>query len=225
MNDLSIVIPAAGLGRRMKSYGPKALIEVTPGQTILSRQLRILRDKFPGADIVVVVGFEGERVVRSLPPGVRVVENELFETTNVARSLLMGVRSCSCRRALLVYGDLVFSGETLDGLPDDESFVVVDAGGRMREFEVGVNVVDGAATHFSYGLDTKWAQIAMLTGRELHLFRRLAAAREKRKFFGYELLNEVLEHSGDLAAVEPPGMRIVEVDTSKDIGDAGQIDR
>src|SRR3982751_246557 len=92
--NLSIVIPAAGVGRRMKSFGPKSLIELGDGQTVLSRQLHILRSTYPTADIVLVLGHEADRIIRSLPSasGIKVVENENHSETNVARSLAMGIR-------------------------------------------------------------------------------------------------------------------------------------
>jgi UDP-N-acetylglucosamine pyrophosphorylase len=38
--DLSIIIPAAGVGYRMKSYGPKALIEVSKNTSIIEKQIK-----------------------------------------------------------------------------------------------------------------------------------------------------------------------------------------
>ena len=35
ITNIDVLIPAAGLGRRMKSYGPKALIPIKYGQNIL----------------------------------------------------------------------------------------------------------------------------------------------------------------------------------------------
>ncbi len=189
---------------------------------MLSRQLTILKKRFPEADIVVVVGFQSEKVVKAIPPGIRIVENECYELTNVARSVEMGLRASSCRSALVVYGDLVFSPSFFDSL-GDKSAVLVDTRGQFRDFEVGCNVVDGVVTHFSYGLDTKWAQVVLLTGRELSLFRRLAASKERRKHFGFEVLNEILEHNAELVAVEHPGTKVVEIDTSKDIEAARKI--
>ena len=37
-NNISIIIPAAGVGRRMKSYGPKPLIKVG-NSTIIKNQI------------------------------------------------------------------------------------------------------------------------------------------------------------------------------------------
>jgi hypothetical protein len=87
----------------------------------------------------------------------------------------------------------------------------------MGEQEVGVVVADGRAASFSYGLEVKWAQIAYLTGRELQLFRKLAAGPEHRRYFCYEILDMVLDRGGELLCVEPPGMTIAEVDWPKDI--------
>jgi choline kinase len=221
-HDLTIIIPAAGLGRRMKSYGPKALLEVSPRQTLLGRQLAVLKEHFPKADFVVVVGFEAERIVRTLPAGIRVVENERYEETNVARSVHLALRASSCRAALVVYGDLVFSPGTFANLPTGRSLVLIDVPNgegqtQLGDEEVGCTVVGTQVTQFSYGLPTKWAQVLLLTGHELALFRKLAGAPERQKHFCFEVLNEVLERGGKLLALQRPGMQLAEVDCSRDL--------
>ena len=55
---MTVIIPAAGAGRRMKSYGPKCLIDLTPNQTILDRQLEIINNTFKRTEIILVCGFE-----------------------------------------------------------------------------------------------------------------------------------------------------------------------
>ena len=42
----TIIIPSAGCGRRMKSHGPKSLIELKNGNTILQQQLRNIHKNF-----------------------------------------------------------------------------------------------------------------------------------------------------------------------------------
>lgn len=222
-SELTVVIATAGLGRRMKSYGPKALIEVSGKQTILGRQLALVKARFPQADVVVVAGFEAERVAKVLPPGVRLVENEHYEETNAARSVVMALRASSCRRALVLHGDLVFNDRTLEGLPEDRSCVLVDTKGQIRETEVGCNVVGGLVTHFEFGLPARWCQIMHLAGRELALFRKLASGSARRRHFSFEVLNDLLEQDGALHAVEPHGMKIVEVDTSRDLEPARKL--
>jgi choline kinase len=223
--DLSIIIPAAGIGRRMKSYGPKPLIELSGFETVLSRQLRILRETFPKADIVVVVGYEAERIIRTLPLGMRlkVVENERYDETNVLRSIGMGLRAINHTNVMVIYGDLVFNSEAVTWATSNGSSLLVDTKGQIDEEEVGTTVVDGRVTNLSYGLDTKWSQIMYLTGRELDLFKRMAWNSDRRMWFGYEALNMVVDNGGNLRAIEPRGVRVAEIDSSKDIERARAI--
>ena len=75
---LSIIIPAAGTGTRMKAYGPKPLIKIG-NQSIISRQIEILKSCFYCPEIVVVSGYESCKVMNNLPRNIVKVENE-FQT-------------------------------------------------------------------------------------------------------------------------------------------------
>jgi hypothetical protein len=221
-SPLHVVIPAAGLGRRMKSFGPKALIPVGP-ETVLARQIRLLREAFPKARFVVVGGYAVDRLRKSLPAGVKMVVNPNFETTNVAYSLYLGLRHTPANApALLVYGDLVFRAGALAGLSHKRSAVLVDAG-PGREQEVGLTVVDGLATRFDYGLPAKWAQVAMLALPEKAMFLRAAAGLLRAKHFGYEILNEVLDLGGEFAALTVPPGTLVEIDAAPDVDRAKSL--
>lgn len=216
-HDLSIIIPAAGMGRRMKSYGPKPLIELPGRETVINRQIRILRSLFPCADIVVIVGYESEQVIASLPRDIKIVENEMYESTSVVRSIGMGLRVINHNRVLIVYGDLVFNANCVNWLYTTNSSIVVDSSSQINYDAVGINIVGGFATNFSYGLPIKWAQIVYLTGRELELFKRMSWAVENRRRFGFEIMNKMLDTGAKLRVIEPKGMKIAEIDSSKDI--------
>lgn len=209
----SVVIPAAGLGRRMRSFGPKALLEIG-GETIIGRQLRLLRSVLPEAKLIVVAGYMGERLARTLPTGVTLVVNEDFENTNVAFSIAMGLEKARMGPALVVYGDLVFDEASLlsaSRLKSSFSSVLVDSKDKFSDGEVGVNTVDGKAGFFAYSLETKWAQIMCLNNQDKKTFIRLSS----RYRFGYEVLNLMLEREIEFEAVQSEGL-VYEVDTSKD---------
>lgn len=215
-NNLSIIIPAAGMGRRMKSYGPKPLVELTPAETVIGRQQNILKKEYPDSEIIVVVGYEADTIVKYLRPDVKSVENENYETTNVVRSLGMALRAVTHDRVLIVYGDLVFNKSAVR-ITEGRTVAVVDSKGRMTDEEVGVTIVGSRITRFSYDLEKKWGQIVYLTGRELEMFKRVTWNRDYSKWFGFEALNKVIELGGNIRAVEPRRMKIAEIDTSKDI--------
>ena len=62
---LTVLIPVAGMGHRMKSYGPKCLLKANQKETILEKTVSNIKREYPYSDIIVVVGFESEKVVRS----------------------------------------------------------------------------------------------------------------------------------------------------------------
>lgn len=218
MAKLIVVIPAAGLGRRMRSYGPKALIKIAGGETVVARQIRLTRLAFPGAEIIVVTGFESDRLRRALPRDVRVVVNASYDETNVAHSLLLGIQHARpTASVLVVYGDLVFNTRAIEGLDKSTSSLIIDARPGSREDEVGVNVVDDEVMCLAYGLPAKWAQIALLRPREAALFREVAREPRRKRQFGFEILNEILDRGGTFAAHVPDGLSLVEIDSSKDI--------
>ena len=107
----SIIIPAAGQGLRMKSYGAKPLIKLTPDLTIIQNQLNIITDKFRSYEVILVTGFESQRVMRETPQDIIKIENERYDETNVCRSIGIGLRAATTNRVLIIYGDLVFRSE------------------------------------------------------------------------------------------------------------------
>ena len=222
MHKLHIVIPAAGAGRRMKSYGPKALIKLN-NQTVINRSLNIINAIYPLSKVTVVVGFEAEKVVLELKDKVKFVFNYDYLNTNVAHSISLALSQRSIKEALIVYGDLVFNTQTLKGFYPEASTAIVSSKSCMNDEEVGVTVVDGIITRWSYGLPVKWAQMVYLKNKELELFRKFSNGPRSAKFFGYEILNMVIEAGGIIEAAEPLGMDIVDVDTSKDIEIAKRI--
>ena len=62
-NPLTVIIPVAGMGHRMKSYGPKCLLQANQKETIIEKTISNVRKEYPYSDIIVVVGFESEKIV------------------------------------------------------------------------------------------------------------------------------------------------------------------
>ena len=203
----------AGLGKRMKSYGHKSLIELTTGETILSRQLTILTRQYPKAEIICVLGFEADKIYRTLPPGIRTVENSFYEDTGPLHSLHLGLKASATPNVLIVYGDLIYEPNVFAGIPDNKSTLLVVDEAYSKE-EVGVTY-NNQAEHLGYSLPNFWGQIAYLTGKELDLFKIVAYNRGKSKFFGFEALNEVIDLGGVLDVMSVEG--IIDIDSFKDL--------
>ena len=160
---MKALILNSGLGSRMgvlTSEHPKCMTEISPRETILSRQLRQLTE-VGIREVVITTGLFEKVLVDyceslDLPLEFTFVHNPDFRTTNYIYSIY-------CARAhldddlLLMHGDLVFENEALDRLLacetscmavsttlplPEKDFKAVVSGGRVRK--VGVEFFENA---------------------------------------------------------------------------------
>jgi len=221
--EICIIIPAAGVGRRMKSYGPKPLIKIDESKTILDNQIEVIDRTFKNYHIVMVCGFNADKLMDESPKQIIKIENELFESTNVVRSIGMGLRATDSEHVLIIYGDLVFNETALTSL--DYSFSCTSASsGLMGENEVGCVINKrGYLEHMMYDLPLKWNQIIYLEGRELQQFKQLSWNKKNKKLFGFEIINKIIEKNGRIKCVQNDKIKVIDIDTSKDIVKAEKI--
>lgn len=124
---MKALILNSGMGSRMgvlTSEHPKCMTEISPRETILSRQLRLLADAGI-REVVMTTGlFDGVLVnyCRSLdlPLHVTFVKNPLYKDTNYIYSIYCA-REYLEDDLILMHGDLVFEAEVLDRVIGSES--------------------------------------------------------------------------------------------------------
>jgi len=107
---MKAIILAAGFGSRLGSTQPKGLTKLPDGESILGRQIRIL--KSAGLkDITVVVGYKKELIISHLQ-NVRFIVNHDYSSTNTAKSLLRAIEKCN-DDVLWANGDIVYDEEII----------------------------------------------------------------------------------------------------------------
>jgi len=221
-DSLTVIIPAAGEGRRMKSYGPKPLIDLGKCN-ILQRQVNIIEKVLGSVDFIIVAGFECDKLMDSCPEYFIKLENENYSITNVCRSLSIALRSVKTQRVLIVYGDLVFNEQALSKMDFSTSSTSATID-QERNNEVGC-IFDSEKniTHMMYDLDIKWNQIIYLQGRELEIFKRQCQNRKNKKKFGFEIINKVVDAGGKIKCIVDKSIKVIDIDTSKDLIRASNI--
>ena len=208
-SPLSVIIPVAGMAHRMKSYGPKCLLPINRRYSILDKIILNIQNTFPFSEIIVVVGFEADRVIKTLSRKIRIVENSNYKTASIVESLRLGINNSVNDNLLIVYGDLIFNAGCLNDITKHGSSMIIDTKDKFDDEEIGVTVVDAMVTRFAYGLETKWSHIAYLD--------ELCQDKTNNKMYPFELFNTVLTDGGSFRSVEPKGMNIKEIDSLKDM--------
>lgn len=216
-NNITVIILAANISYGMKSYGPKTLLSVNNKETLLEYQINLIKTVFPQADIILVVGFLADRIIRKCPPGVRIVENQLYEQTNEATQIRLALNCTLTDCVLIIKDDIVFNAETFKELSKDKSCIIYDSKGQIDADNIGVTVVDGYATTFAFGMPNKWCHIAYLVSKELKIIRSLCNNKENHKLYLFELLKITLNRVEKIKAIEPSNMEIIKIDHSRDL--------
>lgn len=116
---MKAIILAAGIGKRMQEYSngsPKCLIPFA-GETLLSREIRILKELgFTEKDILVVGGYKYERLKDC---GATLIINSKYEQTDNAYSLGLALEQIQNDDVLVMDADLVFEPAILKAIIED----------------------------------------------------------------------------------------------------------
>lgn len=210
----SIIIPAAGAGRRMRTYGPKSLIEIH-NQSILQKQLVEIQKAFKIFEVVLVGGFEFDKLAKEAPNGICLVENKDYQETNVLHSIKLGLDRVTTDKVLVIYGDLIFNNECL-ALPfHKESGLVLT--NTMKKEEVGCILENNRIANLFYQLESKWAQISYFTGLELTMLKDIANEGFSSSWFGFEAINKIIDNGGNFKAFAPKNAKAIDIDCSADL--------
>lgn len=110
-NDTTVIITAAGFGKRLGYNIPKSLVQIN-GKTIIERQLEILKNF---KDIRIVVGFKANEVithVKKIRKDILFVMNHNYATTTPLNSLFLASKFAK-KNILYIDGDLLISKNSI----------------------------------------------------------------------------------------------------------------
>lgn len=110
---MKAIILAAGVGSRLGAPGPKSLLRLPSGESILGRQVRIFKSEGI-KHITIVVGFKKEDVFRAVE-GANFCFNADFNKTNTSKSLLLALKTFN-DDIIWTNGDIVFDAEIIKEL-------------------------------------------------------------------------------------------------------------
>jgi len=133
------IILLAGMGSRLGRPHPKSLTPLDQHQTILSRQLHILKQY--ELEICCVVGFKKDLIMEAASDCL-FIYNPNYDLTNTSKSLLNALRHFRDRDVIWLNGDVVFSPEIIGRvLASPESAVAVN-NSRVSDEEVKYTLND-----------------------------------------------------------------------------------
>lgn len=218
INDIFIhvIIPSAGLGRRMKSYGCKSLLYIQ-NEKLIDIQIKKINEIIPNNDIILITGFDSERLMNNSPKNIIKIENEKYYENNVVKSINIGLRATKDNNhVLILFGDILLNEKALEKIDYSRSCIVIS--NHMEEGEVGCNINDnGFLEYMMFDLPNKWGHIVYLTNKELTLFKKIINNKLSDKKFCFEILNDIINQGGKFKCIQDKEIKVMDIDTSKDL--------
>ena len=217
-----MIIPSAGIGRRMKSYGCKSLLNIKNNK-LIDIQIKCIENVIPRNEIILITGFDSDRLMSQSPKNIIKIENEKYYENNVARSIDIGLKATKENdHILILFGDILLNEDTLKHINFQESSIVIS--NHMSDNEVGCNInTKGYLEYMMFDLPNKWGHIIYLTSKELTLFKKIIWNKQTDKKFCFEILNEVINHGGKFKCIIDNNIKVMDIDTSKDLQKAQEF--
>ena len=226
---MKALILNSGLGSRMgvlTSEHPKCMTEISPRETILSRQLTLLSRAGVG-EVVMTTGLFDSVLVNycqslDLPLKYTFVKNPVYDQTNYIYSIYCA-REFLEDDILLLHGDLVFEAEVLDRvLASESSCMTVSSTLPLPEKDFKARVADGKV--LAVGVDifneAMEAQALYKLNRDdwkLWLDRIIAFCEAgNTKVYAENALNE-LQGAANIAALDVENLLCAEIDNPEDL--------
>ena len=219
---IHVIIPSAGIGKRMKSYGCKSLLNIKNNK-LIDIQINTINNVIPNKEIILITGFDSDRLIANSPNDIIKIENENYYQNNVSKSISIGLRATKDNNAILIiFGDVLLNTSALENLDFQQSCIIISE--HMGESEVGCNINNsGYLEHMMFDLKNKWGHILYLTNKELRIFKKIIWNKQNEKKFCFEIINEVLSQNGKFKCIINKDIRVMDIDTSKDLNKAQEF--
>ena len=225
-NPLTVIILAAGDGRRINTYGPRQLWPYPHTKVPIIEQQIVISQEFTNYSVetIVVVGYSKEKIYEKLTHlnNVRFVENNNWENTGPVESLRLGLLAAKNNPVLVMYNDIIFSKSLFNDVHDDKSTVFVDQHNLFGAEEIGVKSQNGRVVSLRYDWPTKWTGITLCRDKELSLLRKHCNELTNRRKNVGELLNDLIDDGANFTERVTKD-KIYEIDSYKEYTNAMKV--
>lgn len=205
----NFILLNAGEGRRTKSYGPKCLLQLKNQESLIKRQIRIIKKHYPNSEIYHSLGFDHTKVVKHLNLYKHYFINEHYKDTNEAYSLFGLLEYYDIKNTFVIFGDIVFDEKHFPGIPHKTT---VYTSQNYNENKLGINANNGRLDHMMWGLESTWAEMMFMDKSFIDF-----ACKEYRKeinirSFLFEHVNNYITNTKKSVDVEPLGSDVIDID-------------
>lgn len=216
---ISVIIPAANPGIRMRSYGSKSLLPCR-NKTVVESQVKIINQHLYNPDIILVTGFESQKVNKHITNkklNVKCVENENWENENIVGSIKVGLSSAKHKNILIVYGDVAFNKYALQLPISTYSLILTEYQKFMNKDSVGCITNNNQVEQLMYDIPNKWCNIVYFSKNDYECLNAVCNKEGYERRFGFEMINKMIEYGCSIKSCQNKNSKVIDIIGSKDI--------
>ncbi len=213
---MKAIILAAGVGSRLGMPFPKSLNRLPNGETIIGRQIRILRENNI-QEIIAVVGFKMHFIMEK-HPDIFYCYNPFYYVTNTAKSLLSALEYIN-EDVIWLNGDTIFDPEVIEKLKNTEGNAVCVNRTECGEEEVKYTLnEEGYLAHISKTIRNGLGEavgINKISEKDIGIFKKNLAVVNSDDYF--EKAIEISINEGiQFVPCDISEYRCIEIDFNED---------
>jgi choline kinase len=164
------------------------LTPINEKETLIERQIKTISDNYQNSEIIVVSGFEHDKVVNYLKkldyPNVRIAENKDYKSSDVFDGWRFALNIALKDDTYIIHGDRLFSDSYIkDRTRDTHTFV---HGFDKNNYNLGVLHENGYFINMSYGLPNVWSEIFFISRSDFTTAKNIANEYKQRKIYTIE---------------------------------------
>lgn len=214
MSDRLFILLSAGPSRRMHPCKESRYLLPVNNEPLISRQIRIIEDLYPNADIQIGLGEDYQDIKGILPRRVKHTYCADYMKNNTCSTLQQCLLKTKRHEfTTIINGDILFNHSAIENLNSNQ--IVVPTTFSKKE-DIGVNIVDGKATYLQFGLKNKWGQIFNFQDEHHRLIMNLLSNGDKSKWFLHELINVIIDECFSVGIKTGKNILAYDIDTCRD---------
>lgn len=205
----SVILLCSGQSKKMSSYGSRSLLRIG-SDYLISKQINTVRQVYPRAEIICVLGYESERVYKLLRDlKVKCIFNDNYKETSSLKSIIYGIRQVTTNRCFIIHGDIYFQADDLKFALKDSTALVNYSNSK----EVTVNIQNNEILQFGYGFGAAWQKIIFFNKKATDLMKDVLLNDADFKRLDFELFNHLLDKE---IVIKPYQAKTYEINTYRE---------
>ena len=212
-NNISVIIAAAG-----SKYGlggnPVSLLPIK-NSTLIDYQYRTIKKFLPKSDIILVGGFEFDKLRNKIPSDIILIKNDKYAETNNVYSISLGLDAAKNNDVLVIHGNIFFK-ENIMHCPWTKSFIFCSDAVLSDNKKLGC-VIDKTVDNIMYGLPYNIFKITFLRNKELSLYKQFCFDKTNQQAYDWEILNKIIDNGGKFYPHFKKNIDCLEIDCFADI--------